>query len=542
MAAVLDTALQFNVETFLALEQRKDLLRFSTAGSVDDGKSTLIGRLLYDSQNVYEDQIKSVTKASVNRSAGKIDFSLLTDGLRAEREQGITIDVAYRYFSTARRKFIIADTPGHEQYTRNMATGASTADLAIILIDARKGVLPQSRRHAYIAWLLGIPRFVIAVNKMDLVGYDEGVFNRIRDDFGEWMKNRSADLFYMPISALEGDNVVTRSTRMPWFDGPSLLEHLETVPVDRGSRSEAFRFPVQRVIRPDQNFRGYAGQIASGTVRPGDTVYALPSGRTTRVKTITTFDGNLDVAQAPMSVTLTLEDELDLSRGDMLAPAGLLPHVARRFEARVVWMNERPLERSRRYLLKHTSQLVSAEITSLRFRIDVNTLAEERAETLEMNAIGLVEIETGQPLFFDAYERNRVTGSFILIDRETNATVGAGMIVQAAVAMRRLRSIGPVTAEERRARFGHGAAIVSVGRREKLALLLERRLFEDGCAVTLLRDPSGDVLSAVQAAGLIAIVLDHTDAALPYDDQWAADEICNRLFEAHEHGIEGEGI
>jgi sulfate adenylyltransferase large subunit len=542
MAAVLDTALQFNVETFLALEQRKDLLRFSTAGSVDDGKSTLIGRLLYDSQNVYEDQIKSVTKASVNRSAGPIDFSLLTDGLRAEREQGITIDVAYRYFSTARRKFIIADTPGHEQYTRNMATGASTADLAIILIDARKGVLPQSRRHAYIAWLLGIPKFVIAVNKMDLVGYDENVFNRIRDDFGEWMKNRSADLFYLPISALEGDNVVTRSQRMPWFEGPSLLEHLETVTVDRGSRSEAFRFPVQRVIRPDQNFRGYAGQIASGTVRPGDTVYALPSGRTTRVKTITTFDGNLDLAQAPMSVTLTLDDELDLSRGDMLAPAGLLPHVARRFEARVVWMNDRPLERSRRYLLKHTSQLVSAEITALRFRIDVNTLAEERAETLEMNAIGLVEIETGQPLFFDAYERNRITGSFILIDRETNATVGAGMIVQAAVATHRVRSIGHVTPEERRARFGHGPAIVSVGRREKLALLLERRLFEDGCAVTLLRDPSSDVLSAVQAAGLVAIVLDRTEAALPHDDQRAADEICNRLFEAHEHGIEGEGI
>jgi hypothetical protein len=260
------------------------------------------------------------------------------------------------------------------------------------------------------------------------------------------------------------------------------------------------------------------------------------------VKSISTFDGNLDVAQAPMSVTLTLEDELDLSRGDLLAPAGLMPHVARRFEARVVWMNDRPLERSRRYLLKHTSQLVSAEITALRFRIDVNTLAEERAETLEMNAIGLVEIETGQPLFFDAYEWNRITGSFILIDRETNATVGAGMIVQAAVAAGRVRSIGHVTPEERRARFGHGPAIVSVGRREKLALLLERRLFEDGCAVTLLHDPSGEVLGAVQAAGLIAIVLDQTEAVLPHDDQRAADEICNRLFEAHEHGIEGEGI
>jgi sulfate adenylyltransferase subunit 1 len=542
MAALPETALQFNVETFLAQEQKKDLLRFSTAGSVDDGKSTLIGRLLYDSQNVYEDQIRSVTKASINRSAGPIDFSLLTDGLRAEREQGITIDVAYRYFSTARRKFIIADTPGHEQYTRNMATGASTAELAIILIDARKGVLPQSRRHAYIASLLGIQRFVIAVNKMDLVGYHEQVFRNIRAEFAEWMKTRPGDLYYLPISALEGDNVVTRSRNMPWFDGPSLLHHLETVDLDRGARTEAFRFPIQRVLRPDQNFRGYAGQIASGAVRPGDTLYALPSGRTTRVKTISTFDGDLDVAHAPMSVTLTLDDELDLSRGDMLAPAGLLPHVARRFEARIVWMNATPLDRSRRYLLKHTAQLVSAEITALRFRIDVNTLTEERAETLEMNAIGLVELETSTPLFFDAYDRNRVTGSFILIDRDTNATVAAGMIVQAAASLRGVKLGGPVTSEERRARFGHGPAVVSVGRREKLALLIERRLFEDGCAVVLLRRPAEEVLRAVAAAGLIAIVIDDTETALAHDDQRAAEEICNRLFETPGQGIGGEGI
>ena len=417
MAALLENPLQFNVEHFLALEQQKDLLRFSTAGSVDDGKSTLIGRLLYDSQNVYEDQIRSVTKASVNRSAGPIDFSLLTDGLRAEREQGITIDVAYRYFSTARRKFIIADTPGHEQYTRNMATGASTASLAIILIDARKGVLPQSRRHAFIASLLGIRSFVVAVNKMDLVGYDQEVFNRIQAEFQQWHRSTGLSSYFLPISALEGDNVVRRSRNMPWFDGPALLEYLETVEIDRGALSDAFRFPIQRVIRPDQSFRGYAGQIASGTVRPGDTVYALPSGRTTRVKTITTFDGDLDIAHAPMSVTLTLDDELDLSRGDMLAPPGLLPHVARRFEARLVWMNENPLDRSRRYLLKHTTQVVAAEITALRFRIDVNTMAEERAETLEMNSIGLVEIETGKPLFFDAYDRNREAGGFIQIGR-----------------------------------------------------------------------------------------------------------------------------
>jgi sulfate adenylyltransferase subunit 1 len=543
MAALLESPLQFNVEQFLALEQRKDLLRFSTAGSVDDGKSTLIGRLLYDSQNVYEDQIRSVAKASVNRSAGPIDFSLLTDGLRAEREQGITIDVAYRYFSTARRKFIIADTPGHEQYTRNMATGASTADLAIILIDARRGVLPQSRRHAFIASLLGIRSFVIAVNKMDLVGYDEEVFERIRSEFIAWNKDRPGGLsYFLPISALEGDNVVRRSHKMPWFEGPSLLEYLETVEIDRAAVSDAFRFPIQRVIRPDHSFRGYAGQIASGTVRPGDAVYALPSGRTTRVKTISTFDGDLDIAHAPMSVTLTLDDELDLSRGDMLAPPGLLPHVARRFEARLVWMNENPLQRSHRYLLKHTTQLVAAEITVLRFRIDVNILAEERAETLDMNSIGLVEIETAKPLFFDVYERNRAAGAFILIDRDSNATVAAGMIVQPALASRRVRPAGPVTAEERRARFGHRPAVVSVGRREKLAHLLERRLFEDGCAVTLVREPGEEILNALQRAGLIAIVLDASEVALPSDDQRAADEICRRLLEGGEHGIGGEGI
>ncbi len=542
MAAILESPLQFDVDRFLAQEREKDLLRFSTAGSVDDGKSTLIGRLLYDSRNVYEDQMRSVEKASVNRSAGPIDFSLLTDGLRAEREQGITIDVAYRYFSTARRKFIIADTPGHEQYTRNMATGASTADLAIILVDARKGVLPQSRRHAFIASLLGIRRFVIAVNKMDLVGYDERVFGSIRAEFEDWNRAYDRSFYFLPVSALEGDNVVARSRKMPWFEGPSLLEYLEMVEIEPPSQTQPLRFPIQRVLRPHQNFRGYAGQIVSGEVRPGDAVYALPSGRTTRVKTIATFDGDLESAEAPMAVTLTLEDELDLSRGDMLAPAGLLPHVARRFEAHLVWMDAAPLERARRYLLKHTTQAVSAEITALRFRIDVNSMAEERAETLEMNAIGRVEIETAKPIFFDAYERNRATGSFILIDAVTNATAAAGMIVEAA-AVARQRAVGPVSAEERRARFGHAAAAIAVGRRERLAQILERRLFEDGCAVTVLRWPNGDVVEAMRAAGLIVIVVDDGDAALAADDQIAAAEICRRVFEAGgAHGIEGEGI
>jgi sulfate adenylyltransferase large subunit len=541
MAALSELGPHFDVETFLAGEQRKDLLRFSTAGSVDDGKSTLIGRLLYDSRNVYEDQIHSVTKASVNRAAGPIDFSLLTDGLRAEREQGITIDVAYRYFSTARRKFIIADTPGHEQYTRNMATGASTADLAIILIDARKGVLPQSRRHAYIASLLGIRDFIVAVNKMDLVDYDQDIFDHIRADFTAW--KRSFDrVYFLPISALEGDNVVSRSTRMPWFEGPSLLEYLETVEVRQRSHDAPFRFPVQRVIRPGQDFRGYAGQVAGGSVRPGDAVLALPSHRLTRVKSVTTFDGDLALAQAPMSVTVTLEDELDLGRGGMLAAADAPPEVATRFEAHLVWMNERPLDTARRYLLKHTTQSIHANVRELRHRVDVNTLRAEPDSTLGLNAIGLVEVETAVPLFFDAYERNRATGSFILIDPESNATAGAGMIVRAAGG-RAAEPEGPVTDRERALRYGHGPEVVRVGPRASLALLLERRLFERGCAVTVVRSPGEAVLEALHAAGLIAIVIDSTNAALPHDDVRAADEISSRLFvPGATDGLEGEGI
>jgi len=551
MAALPEPGLEFDVEHFLAQEQRKGLLRFTTAGSVDDGKSTLIGRLLYDSQNVYEDQVRSVAKASVNRSAGPIDFSLLTDGLRAEREQGITIDVAYRYFSTARRKFIIADTPGHEQYTRNMATGASTADLAIILIDARKGVLAQSRRHASIARLLGIRELVVAVNKMDLVEYSREVFQRIRAEFLEWNGAGGGRVYTLPISALEGDNVVERSRRMPWFEGPSLLEYLETVEPRRAEGLAHFRFPVQRVIRPNQDFRGYAGQVAAGTVRPGDEVVGLPAGRRTRVKTITTFDGDLEVAHAPMAVTLTLEDELDLSRGDMLATPGAAPEAAPRFEAHLVWMNERPLDTARRYLLKHTSQTVTAGIAAVRHRVDVNAPADEhrrqnaaagatKTDTLEMNDIGLVEIETGKPLFLDAYERNRTTGSFILIDAETNATAAAGMIVRAVTGGRR-RAAGPVNAVERRARYGHGPEVISVGGREALAYALERRLFEHGCAVTVVRDAPEGALEALRAAGLIAIEIGGAEAALPDDDDRAVEAIFATLF--REEGIEGgEGI
>jgi len=384
------------------------LLRICTAGSVDDGKSTLIGRLLYDSQSVYEDQVSSVEKASKNRNAGPIDFSLFTDGLRAEREQGITIDVAYRYFATARRKFILADTPGHEQYTRNMATGASTADVAILLIDARNGVRTQSKRHARIARLLGITDFVLAINKMDLVDYDRDVFEKIQDDFSAFLDG--ASVHAIPMSALQGDNVITRSERTPYFDGLPLLEYLETVQVHRNAASGPFRFPIQMVVRPDQEFRGYAGQIVSGTVKPGDRVTAWPSGRSARVTRIVTYDGDLALGFAPMSVTLTLDDEIDISRGDVLTTEPAF--VGQTFEAEVVWMDERPLDPGRLYLLKHSTRTVTAEVN----------------HALVLNQIGLVRISTARPLVFDRYADSRGTGSFILIDPATQFTCGAGMI------------------------------------------------------------------------------------------------------------------
>ena len=416
------------------------LLRICTAGSVDDGKSTLIGRMLHDSQSVFEDQVHSVRNASKNRGAGPIDFSLFTDGLKAEREQGITIDVAYRYFATARRKFILADTPGHEQYTRNMATGASTADLAILLVDARQGVKAQSRRHARIARLLGITDFVLAVNKMDLVGFDRDVFDGICDEFEEILGG--ARFHAIPLSALHGDNVITSSGRTPWFEGPSLLEYLETVDVTRDLTSLPFRFPVQLVARPNDEFRGYAGQIASGTIRVGDQVVTWPSGRTARVKRIVTYDGDLDLAFAPMSVTIALDDEIDISRGDSLARADdpsdqtrreSVPHVGQRFEAEVVWMDERPLDPARVYLLKHTSRTCTAEVS----------------HPLLLNQIGTVTVSTARPLVFDPYQANRATGSFILIDAATQFTAGAGMIVGAARGGTAAGPRGPVSAAER---------------------------------------------------------------------------------------------
>ncbi|HEY7209551.1 MAG TPA: sulfate adenylyltransferase subunit CysN [Bryobacteraceae bacterium] len=407
----------------------RELLRFSTAGSVDDGKSTLIGRLLYDSRNVYEDQIESVSKASAGRNAGAIDFSLLTDGLRAEREQGITIDVAHRYFSTPRRKFIIADTPGHEQYTRNMVTGASTADLAIVLVDARKGLLPQSRRHAFIASLLGLQHLVIAVNKMDLVGYEERVFTAIERDFREFLNLfQTLEPVFIPVSALEGDNIVHRSAKMPWYNGPSLLEYLEEAPVESLLKHKPFRFPVQRVVRPDHFFRGYAGTIASGEIQPGDPVTVWPSGRETRIASISTYDGELELAHAGQAVTLTLADELDLSRGDTITASEFEPETATAFRATVVWLNEAPGQGGKRYRIKHATRQGWAELAQIEHRININTLEKEAADTLQMNSISVVHVETARPIVFDPYAANRVTGSFILIDPATNATVAAGMI------------------------------------------------------------------------------------------------------------------
>jgi len=495
-----------DTQNWLRSTTEAELLRFTTAGSVDDGKSTLIGRLLYDSKGVYEDQLASVRKATRNLTTGGLDLSLLTDGLRAEREQGITIDVAYRYFSTPKRKFIIADTPGHEQYTRNMATGASTANLAIILIDARLGVLPQSRRHACIASLLGIPHLVVAVNKMDLVEYSEDVFNAIRADFQSVAGAlHLADIQFIPISALVGDNVVQSSTRTPWYEGPTLLHHLEAVPIENDRNLADFRFPVQFVIRPNLDFRGFAGQIASGSIRKGDPVMVLPSGRSSTVRSIVTRDGDLAEAFAPMSVTICLEDEVDVSRGDMLVLPQDVPHQDRRFEATVVWMNEQPLRANRPYLLKHTTQTVQARIREIRHRIDVNTLDRRPAAALALNEIGVVSIESQRPLFFDPYERNRATGNFILIDPISNATLAAGMIRSASAG----GGSGPVTAAERRARIGHPPLVVRLsGANFELAQRVERHLFDRGYLVHVIHDPLHlqEALQTGVLAGIVSIV------------------------------------
>jgi len=508
----------WSFESFMERNLEKDLLRFTTAGSVDDGKSTLIGRLLHDSKSVFEDQLAAVKKSRINRSTGAVDFSLLTDGLRAEREQGITIDVAYRYFETPRRKFIIADTPGHEQYTRNMATGASTANLAVILIDSTKGVLAQTRRHTYIASLLGIPNVLVAINKMDLVGYSEDIFLKLQKDFDALAKQLAVPhVVAIPISALAGDNVVERGVHMPWYRGPTFLEHLETVPIRMETPSDAVRFPVQYVIRPDASFRGFAGPVASGVIRPGDPVVSLPSERKSRVKSIVTFDGDAPEAFPPMSVTLTLEDEIDLSRGDMLVSPAHPPRVSRHFDAMVVWFNVDPGEPGKSYLLKHTSRTVRAKALKIHYRVNVNTLVQEPVSSLQMNDIAYVEFETVSPLFFDPYTQNRITGSFILIDPISNATLGAGMI-RADLADQTVadevsvtQEHVPVAATDRYKRHGHYPGLILVENNPGLATRLERALFDDHFEVLLV---SGDALpvsvlesqyASFESAGLVVI-------------------------------------
>jgi sulfate adenylyltransferase large subunit len=527
-----------------------DLLRFTTAGSVDDGKSTLIGRLLHDSKAVYEDQLASIKKSRINRSSGPIDFSLLTDGLRAEREQGITIDVAYRYFATPRRKFIIADTPGHEQYTRNMATGASTADLAVILVDATKGILSQTRRHAFIASLLGISNVLAAVNKMDLVDYREDLFLNVEQGFLRLAEQLGvARVQCVPISALEGDNVVDRSPRTSWYDGPTLLEHLETVPLGTGDTLEGLRFPVQMVIRPDADFRGFAGRLASGVVRPGDEVLALPSGRRTQVRSIVSYDGELGEAFAPMSVTLQLEDEIDLSRGDMLVSPENRPRVSRRFRAMVVWLDESPLEVGRTYLVKHTTRQTRIRALSICHRMNVTTLQQEQALELNMNDIAAVEFEAHVPLFFDPYASNRATGSFILIDAISNATVGAGMIETLMTGGETLeaRELAPlamsrnrVSAQERYERHGHYPAVLLLDNRPALAARLERALFDRGFEVLHLgaRGMSSNALpEALGAAHAIGAVFIYSGQALHAETKkQLASETTAQLFDlSHEN-------
>ena len=432
---------KLSIEEFLRRDEEKDLLRFLTAGSVDDGKSTLIGRLLFDSKKIYEDQLDALERDSkrMGNAGDHIDYALLLDGLKAEREQGITIDVAYRYFSTNKRKFIIADTPGHEQYTRNMITGGSTANLAVILVDARTGVITQTRRHSYLVSLLGIKHVVLAVNKMDLVGFSKEVFDRIVADYHDFIDPLGIpDVQCIPLSALDGDNVVEHSDRTPWYEGPSLLEFLETVHIANDHNLTDFRYPVQYVLRPNLDFRGFCAKVASGVVRKGDPVVALPSGKTSRVKSIVTYDGELDYAFPPQCVTLTLEDEIDVSRGEMLVHPGNLPLVGRNFEAMLVWMDEERMDTDKSFFLKQTTNTSRCRVDSIKYKVDVNTMEQLSLENgrltadtlpMELNQIARVVLTTSKELFFDPYVKNKATGSFILIDPITNNTSAVGMII-----------------------------------------------------------------------------------------------------------------
>ncbi|TWT49080.1 Bifunctional enzyme CysN/CysC [Rubripirellula amarantea] len=497
-----------DINAYLKQHENKQLLRFITCGSVDDGKSTLIGRLLYDSKLVYEDELAKVQSDSAKHGStgGNFDPSLFMDGLKEEREQGITIDVAYRYFSTAKRKFIIADTPGHEQYTRNMATGASSADLAILMIDARHGVMTQTKRHSFIVSLLGIRHVVVAINKMDLIDFDEQKFEAICDDYRTFATRLDLpDLHFIPISALNGDNVVDRSKSMDWYSGSTLMNFLETVYIGSDRNLQDFRMPVQLVNRPNLNFRGFCGTISSGIIRQGDEVMVLPSKRKSKVKEIVTYDGNLEEAYAPLSITLTLEDEIDASRGDMLVRPGNLPKSRDHIDAMLVWMGEESMVPGKTYLFKQTTQTIPGTIDTLNYKVDVNTLHRSPAPDLELNAIGRVSISLTAPIHFDAYRRNRSTGAFIVIDRITNATVAAGMILDKAgdgvaksvwddevvAGDADANETSAVSADERAARFGQKPVTVLLtgltgSGKTAVAHAVERKLFDAGRAVAMI--------------------------------------------------------
>jgi len=494
-----------DILAYLDQHERKEILRFLTCGSVDDGKSTLIGRLLHDSKMIYEDQLQSIRQDTKNPSTAddNIDLAMLVDGLQAEREQGITIDVAYRYFSTTKRKFIIADTPGHEQYTRNMVTGASTCDVAVILIDARYGVMPQTRRHTFIASLLGIKHIIVAVNKMDLVDYAEGRFEEIRDAYFDFAtKLAIEDLHFIPMSALQGDNVVDASDNMPWYQGSTLMHLLENIHIGSDRNLTNFRFPVQRVNRPDASFRGYSGTVVSGTIKAGDAVVVLPSGRPSEVTRVVTMDGDLTEAYPPLAVTLTLADEIDISRGDVLVKAEDIPRVQDRLTAHLVWMWDAPLAIGKQYILKHGAKQVYAQVTRIQHRIDINSLESEPASNLELNEIARCELSLSEPVAFDAYTENRETGAFILIDRMSNATLAAGMIAaEGATATRDhwdepphgtlQAAASPVSSEELQSRLNQRAVTLlltglSKSGKSAIANRVQRKLFDRGYLAAVL--------------------------------------------------------
>ena len=529
-----------DIDAYLAQHEQKELMRFLTCGNVDDGKSTLIGRLLHDSKMIYEDQLAAVKADSVKSGttgAGKIDLALLVDGLQAEREQGITIDVAYRYFSTSTRKFIIADTPGHEQYTRNMATGASTCDLAVILIDARFGVQTQTKRHSFIASLLGIKHIIVAVNKMDLVKYSEETYNKIKQEYLDFITTLNLDdIHFIPMSALEGDNVVNPSKNMTWFTGKPMMETLNTIEITSDYNFSDARFPVQYVNRPNLDFRGFCGTVASGVFHQGDQITALPSGNTSKIKSIVTYEGDIDKAFAPMAVTLTTEDEIDISRGDMIiGHSNTAAIVSDKFNATIVWMTEKSLTPGRQYSVKLATRTVSGSIASINYRIDVNTLEHHDATELKLNEIASCTVSVNAPVVFDAYNQNKGTGAFIIIDRLSNVTVGAGMITGESED----KNLSNVSAEERASRFSQKATAISLtgSNSQEIAYQLERKLFDTGHASTIVENQTANtdtLISAIKNSGLISLSVNISSDLIDRTfncEKLSIDDIYNELKE-----------